>query len=113
MSSAALMTFGSIWACQRRELRPITFGLGGNRANDGNRDNNHQNSDEATVPLTAGHEDLESGLAAGATAGHGPLTLAPGRGRRGRNRDGGGDYEMVTMNDKDSNAATATAEGAT
>jgi hypothetical protein len=84
------MTFVGIWACQRRELQPITFGLGGSSTT-----TNGAASQSAGNVLPSSQpdpdvEDLESGQqSAGVSRGRG----------RGRNRDGGGDYEMVAMKD--------------
>jgi hypothetical protein len=73
------MTSLGIWACQYRELRPIRFGGGATRqANSSNNGDGEEN-----------HDDL---------AGY-----AMGRGR-GRNRDGGGSYEMVGMKEGDEEA---------
>jgi hypothetical protein len=71
-SSAALMTSVGIWACQYRELRPINFGGSSSRQNG----QNNGGGDEVNQDGVAGY--------------------AMGRGR-GRNRDGGGSYEMVGM----------------
>ena len=71
VASAALMTFGGIWACQWRELRPMAFGT----------------SSTQNVESTAQQEaDVEG-------EGHD----MGGRRGRGRGRDGGGLYEMVGM----------------
>lgn len=67
------------WACQRRELRPIIFG------------------GSAASPA--------DGVSAGAGAGAGPSAESIGDeesgfsrgGRRGRGRDGAGEYEMVPI----------------
>lgn len=67
------------WACQRRELRPIIFG------------------GSAASPT--------DGVSAGAGAGAGPSAESIGDeesgfsrgGRRGRGRDGAGEYEMVPI----------------
>lgn len=98
------MTFVGIWACQRRELQPITFGLGGGSSN-----------------TTTGSGTTANGTAS-QSAGDGPPSSRPNpdvndpesgqqqlpgisRGRgRGRNRDGGGDYEMVPMKDVEEEA---------
>ncbi|KAH9208575.1 integral membrane protein S linking to the trans Golgi network-domain-containing protein [Leptodontidium sp. 2 PMI_412] len=72
ISSTAMMTALGVWACQWRELRPITFG--GSAAQTATND----------LPTTGeGAGDEEMGY---------------GRGRgRGRGRDGAGEYEMVGM----------------
>jgi ABC-type nickel/cobalt efflux system permease component RcnA len=69
VASAALMTSLGVWACQYRELRPISFGGVGSRQTNANNN--------------GGDEENQDGF-------------AMGRGR-GRNRDGGGNYEMVAM----------------
>ncbi|KAF1984155.1 hypothetical protein K402DRAFT_396086 [Aulographum hederae CBS 113979] len=78
IASAALMTFLGVWSCQWRELRPIKFG------------------GTASSPRKAAGAagDLESG----------PVDngVGVGRGsRRGRGKDGAGQYEMVGMTDQD------------
>ena len=65
------MTFGGIWACQWRELRPMSFGTG---------------SAQAVEDRTDQVDDTEG-------EGH----QMGGRRGRGRERDGGGLYEMVGM----------------
>ena len=72
MASAALMTSLGIWSCQWRELRPMTFGAKTEAKGDG-----QENKSAASL------EDD---------------SLGRGRGR-GRGRDGGGEYEMVGMNE--------------
>lgn len=62
------MTSLGVWACQWRELRPISFG---------------------------GHKKITTG-ANGSAEGDG-IGQSRGRGR-GRGRDGAGEYEMVGMN---------------
>ena len=84
------MTFVGIWACQRRELAPITFGLGLGLADPSE---SAAGSDGATQAAQSGEsqppdslgDDLENGM--------------PGfsRGRRGRNRE---EYEMVPMKEE-------------
>lgn len=71
MCSAALMTSLGVWACQWRELRPITFGAKDNSSTSRARDG-------------VGDEEV------GHTRGRG----------RGRGRDGAGEYEMVGMNEQ-------------
>jgi ABC-type nickel/cobalt efflux system permease component RcnA len=68
ISSAGMMTGLGMWVCQWRELRPITFG--GSAA----ESTNH------TAEDAVGDEEM----------GH-------GRSRRGRGRDGAGEYEMVGL----------------
>ncbi|KAF7121594.1 hypothetical protein CNMCM5793_009064 [Aspergillus hiratsukae] len=76
-ASAALMTFLGIWACQWRELRPITFGIAGGRGA-------VQSSSSASQPQT---DDVEN------------QPFLPSRGRgRGRNLgEGSGEYELTEM----------------
>lgn len=66
------------WACQRRELRPIMFGGSAASPTDGG---------SASAGAGAGPSesigDEESGFSRG--------------GRRGRGRDGAGEYEMVPI----------------
>lgn len=94
------MTFVGVWACQRRELQPITFGLGlglggGSDNNSGDGAAHSGNAGEpSTDSLAQGEEDLESGFA----------SLSRGRGR-GRNRDGGAEYEMVPMKEAEGHTA--------
>ena len=71
IGSAVLMTFGGIWACQWRELRPMSFGTAG--AQNGEITTHQRDSWEGE-----GHE-------------------MGGRTVRGRERDGGGLFEMVGM----------------
>lgn len=67
------MTSLGVWACQYRELRPISFGgTGASRQTEQNQ-----------IESSGENEDELAGY-------------ARGRGR-GRNRDGGGSYEMVGM----------------
>jgi len=73
--SAGLMTSVGVWACQWRELRPISFG--------GNRSAGASNSQNQANP-PADEEGVE---------------YTRGRGR-GRGRDAGGNYEMVGMSDQ-------------
>lgn len=74
--SATMMTSLGMWACQWRELRPITFG-----------------------GSSAAQPTAQSGDAMEASASHGgDEEQGYGRGRgRGRGRDGAGDYEMAPM----------------
>ncbi|KAF2267688.1 hypothetical protein CC78DRAFT_456913 [Lojkania enalia] len=74
--SAALMTSLGMWACQWRELRPITFGGKGAGSNGTQQGNNVVGDDGV------GH--------------------SRGTGRA-RGRDGAGEYEMVAMNDRNGN----------
>lgn len=64
------MTFLGVWSCQYRELRPITFGGTGRATTTQNRPVEPQQDDEGTEY---------------------------GNGRRGRGRDGAGQYEMVPI----------------
>ena len=83
-ASAALMTFLGIWACQWRELRPISFGgnAGGDNGDDNNRSSQHPESSSSAAGDDGNNDEMPG--------------ISRGRGR-GRNRDGGGDYEMVGM----------------
>jgi hypothetical protein len=69
--SASIMTSLGVWACQWRELRPISFG-GNKKITTGVRQVNGSAEDDG-------------------------VGQSRGRGR-GRGRDGAGEYEMVTMN---------------
>jgi protein SYS1 len=93
ITSSALMTFTGIWACQRRELAPITFGLGlglGGGAGEGGSGESSTPAESSTAHSDAqGDEDLESGLPG----------FSRGRGR-GRNRDGGGEFEMEPLKEQ-------------
>ncbi|EED23940.1 conserved hypothetical protein [Talaromyces stipitatus ATCC 10500] len=97
LASAALMTFVGIWACQRRELAPITFGLGlglggpdqsGSGSGDGGAA--AQSNEIGGSSQQPNSPDLENGM--------------PGfsRGRRGRNRE---EYEMVPMKEAEGHTA--------
>ena len=79
-----LMTFGGIWACQWRELRPISFGGLGGGVTSGGDNSNQAGSSQSQTPAgnDGGNDETPS--------------ISRGRGR-GRNRDGGGEYEMVGM----------------
>jgi hypothetical protein len=91
------MTFAGIWACQRRELQPITFGglIGGGTTSDAAGDPASSSGDGLLSAHSNGQaDDPESGIA----------EFSRGRGR-GRNRDGGGDYEMVSMKDAEGTTA--------
>lgn len=89
------MTFVGIWACQRRELAPITFGLGlglgslSESASNGDGAVQSAEMGESQQPDSLG-DDLENGM--------------PGfsRGRRGRNRE---EYEMVPMKEAEGHTA--------
>lgn len=70
------MIFVGMWACQYRELRPIAFGGSGAGSS-----SNDQRSSARQTPMA----DVEMGDLAGFALGKG----------RGRNRDGGGEYEVV------------------
>jgi protein SYS1 len=69
------MTVLGVWSCQYRELRPISFGGKAKTPQAGN--------------TTEGSAENQNEEGSGYTAGRG----------RGRGRDGGGEYEMVRMND--------------
>jgi protein SYS1 len=75
-TSTTLMTVLGVWACQWRELKPISFGGGSSRT--------------AEAP-----NGVESGPAEEEEAG-----FTRGRGR-GRGRDGAGEYEMVGMSQRE------------
>lgn len=76
------MTFLGIWACQWRELRPISFG-GSSRA--------------SQHPSGPSSSFSPSGLPQGGDEGQQHESFSRGRGR-GRNlRDDGEEYEMVQM----------------
>ena len=85
--SSTLMTSLGVWACQWRELRPITFG--GTKIVD------------ALAPAPpAGAASAESGTLesdSGAIEGGDEEAGFIRGGRRGRGRDGAGEYEMVGM----------------
>lgn len=89
------MTFVGIWACQRRELAPITFGLGlglgepSESASGSNGVTQAAETGESHQPDSLG-DDLENGM--------------PGfsRGRRGRNRE---EYEMVPVKEVEGHTA--------
>lgn len=77
--SAALMFFGGVWACQWRELRPMSFGGQGGGSKTG------------AAGRVGG--DIEGG-GGGDGEGEG---YEMGARNQGRGRDGGGLYEMVGM----------------
>lgn len=70
------MTSLAVWSCQYRELRPINFG--GSAA--------ASQKDDGAGAAAAGSVDEEMGVVRGA--------------RRGRGRDGAGEYEMVGMGEE-------------
>lgn len=78
-SSAAFMGTLGVWACRWRELRPITFG--GSAAAATTQDAAANGNTATPAGDTTGDE--EAGFVRG--------------GRRGRGRDGAGEYEMVAM----------------
>lgn len=65
------------WACQRRELRPIIFGGSSASPTDGGSTSAGAGGPSGSIG------DEESGFSRG--------------GRRGRGRDGAGEYEMVPI----------------
>ncbi|KAI1909688.1 hypothetical protein LOZ12_000707 [Ophidiomyces ophidiicola] len=77
-ASAALMIFGGMWACQYRELRPIAFG---------GSPSNHRGTNRSTADAVVRDDDVE-------LAG-----FAQGTGR-GRDRGGGGEYEIVAAKER-------------
>lgn len=77
--SMAMMTALGVWACQWRELRPITFGGSATQST-------------ADVPV------------AGEAAGDEEMGYGRGRGR-GRGREGAGEYEMVGMKGQNGEAS--------
>ncbi|PGG96313.1 hypothetical protein AJ79_04305 [Helicocarpus griseus UAMH5409] len=81
--SSALMTFLGMWACQWRELQPIAFGGNASSSGAGNGSSSQPGNS------TAGGEEGGGSI----------FGFSVGRGR-GRNRDGGGDYEMVGMKER-------------
>lgn len=92
LSSASLAVGVGIWGCRYRELQPVFFGGGrilGSRApnnsnGSGNGNSHPSGSDERAYSNGDPAEgDEEMGFARG--------------GRRGRGRDGAGEYEMVKM----------------
>jgi len=92
-ASSALMTFIGIWACQYRELKPISFGgLVGSSSAANTTDSNSQPGDPSSQDPQVGDANKEP------ESGHQFLSSSRGRGR-GRNRDASDDYEMVTMKD--------------
>ena len=78
-TSAALMTFLGMWACQWRELQPISFG-GSSTQGQGQQQQQQQESSDPSQQGQGGDDDLSS------------LSRGRGRGRSGL-RDGG-EYEM-------------------
>lgn len=75
-----------IWACQWRELKPISFGGLGGSSTTGNSANNQSSSQHGQQNGSAESGDDSQ-----------PAGFSRGRGR-GRNlRDGAGEYEMVPM----------------
>lgn len=100
LASAAFMTFAGIWACQKRELRPITFGLGLGGPNTSNNNNNNQSRHEdggAGNSAQEGNDDPETGLLSGTSRGRG----------RGRNRESGSEYYEMGPMKKESEAVAA------
>lgn len=87
------MTFGGIWACQWRELRPISFGglVGSGTGAAGSSTNQRASSHPERAGAHPNDNEEES-------EGHQPfLHLSRGRGQGRDLRDGGGEYEMVRM----------------
>jgi protein SYS1 len=87
-ASSLLMIFLGVWACQWRELRPVSFGaiLGG-----GDGSSVGRAKQTPSLPLEdGGAEEEESGLS---------RIMNRIRGRTA-NTDGAGDYEMVGMEDR-------------
>ncbi len=80
LASVALMTMLGMWACQWRELQPISFGGKGS-------------STGQTAQATNGHVE----------AGRGGNNLGFGRG--GSSSDGAGQYELVGMKDEEGEMA--------
>ncbi|KAL1875947.1 hypothetical protein VTK73DRAFT_9658 [Phialemonium thermophilum] len=81
-SSAVSVTLG-IWGCRYRELKPISFGGGGGgTVNGGNGEGSNRGGPSSGEELGIDGDE--------------ELGFSRGRGR-GRWRDGGGEYEMVTM----------------
>lgn len=81
-SSGASVALG-VWGCRYRELRPITFGGGGNATKGRNGSAGGDNGEGSSGGPEGGQGDEEQGF-------------DRGRGR-GRGRDGAGEYEMVQM----------------
>lgn len=77
--SAVFMVVVGTWACQRRELRPIIFGGSAASPTDGGS----VGVGAGAGPSSDAIGDEESGFSRG--------------GRRGRGRDGAGEYEMVPI----------------
>lgn len=78
MCSATFMVALGTWVCQRRELRPIIFGGAATSSTEDGSGNGG-----AAGPSSESIGDEESGFSRG--------------GRRGRGRDGAGEYEMVPL----------------
>jgi len=79
VASAGMMTSLGVWTCQWRELRPINFG-------------------GSSMGTAQGSAETGEGSAEGAREeGGDEENLGNDRRGRGRGRDGGGEYEMVTM----------------
>lgn len=76
--SATFMVVLGTWACQHRELRPIIFGGTAASPTEGGSSNG-----VAGEPSAESIGDEESGFSRG--------------GRRGRGRDGAGEYEMLPL----------------
>lgn len=101
LASAAFMTFAGIWACQKRELQPITFGLdlGSSNTNSHSTSRSRTEDSSAGNATTAqeGNDDPESGLLSGTSRGRG----------RGRNRESGSEYYEMGPVKKESEAMAA------
>ncbi len=84
--SSALSVGIATWGCRYRELQPVFFGGRILGAGDG--------ASAATTSQQHGDEDLEAGLAQD----DGEDDLGQARGsRKGRGKDGQGEYEMMQM----------------
>lgn len=94
LSSIVAVALGT-WGCRYRELQPITFGGGG--ASTGNDGRSPARAD-SSIGQAGGRNSL-AGPSSNITA---PITGDEEQGfvrggRRGRGRDGGGEYEMAAL----------------
>lgn len=93
-ASAALMTSLGVWACQWRELQPLSFG-GINRRTTGEQEVSGLNHPQAEI-------DMGEGLADGRTR-RSNIVHGRDRGaaRSGVGNDGRGEYELMGMKPRD------------
>lgn len=94
--STGSATVLGMWACQWRELRPMSFG--GRTNGDGSTGANGDAAATAAGDNSAPEPGILASEHGNENGGDGDLEQGYSRGRgRGRGRDGGGEYEMVRI----------------